>query len=61
MPSLTFLEFRLVLAHCLLSPLIATVFLVYSRMASFGILTDLVDDEVIDKTFAIVKNGNVLN
>ncbi len=28
-------------------------------MASFDVLTDLVDGGVINKTFAVIKNGNV--
>lgn len=43
------------------SSLITTVFLMYLRMASFDVLTDLVDGGVINKTFAVIKNGNVFN
>ncbi|RIC44752.1 hypothetical protein D1906_22845 [Escherichia coli] len=56
-----FLKFRLVLTHCFPSSLITTVFLMYLRMASFDVLTDLVDGGVINKTFAVIKNGNVFN
>ncbi|NYY73936.1 hypothetical protein DMN57_19380 [Escherichia coli] len=35
--------------------------LMYLRMASFDVLTDLVDGGVINKTFAVIKNGNVFN
>lgn len=31
----------------------------YLRMASFDVLTDLVDGGVINKTFAVIKNGNL--
>ncbi|EFB1890590.1 hypothetical protein DTY79_20975, partial [Escherichia coli] len=60
-PSSVFLKFRLVLTHCFPSSLITTVFLMYLRMASFDVLTDLVDGGVINKTFAVIKNGNVFN
>ena len=40
---------------------VLTYDLKYLRMASFDVLTDLVDGGVINKTFAVIKNGNVFN